>query len=340
MPVLPDLLRALLPNLHAGQAGDGAQTLSVTYCAVNKERILVLTRTRTEFSEGIAKAAATIVLDATERTEDILSRLDLHHAHTEVIEAEAIPNGTGQNAEVKLFQVPCLGGLGRYRKPEKTEQRNQLVDAWARDQQQRRGLCPKDLAVLDHKPFCRKEMAYEQPWLTLVARGGNYFEKCRALLMIGLPIQNLISQATDYELLSATSLLEMPELEQWNGHRVAVELIQGIGRLRITRRAGDFEIWFANDANLAPLCDQQGWERPTIVESTGLIGQSAKQTAQATALKKVTDVITAMKTDGKQKPSSASFLCMKAGISRKTFNRACKAGNTNLLKIVNDAWAA
>ena len=336
MPVLPDILRALLPNLRTDQTG---QTIYVSNCAATRQRVLVLTRTRSEFSEGISKAAATIVLDATERTEDILSRLDLHHAHTEAIEATPQANGIGHSAEVKLFQVPCLGGLGRYRKADKTKERDALVDAWVLDQQQRRGLCPGEVAVLDHKPFCRKGVAYEQPWLTLVARGGNYFEKCRAMLMVGLPIQNLISQAADYELMSATAI-EAPEIGEWSEHRIAIEIIQGMGRLRTVRRSGSFEIWFVNDANFASLCDQKEWERPTVVEAREVIGHPAVVTAQATAIEKVESVIKEMKVACAPRPTSASYLCGRAGIPRNTFNRACKNKGTSVIELVNTIYQA
>lgn len=358
MPILNDLLRALMPNIYAA---DG-QTISIqtvetgTKKSQRKERVMILSRRRPEFSKAIGHSAATLVLDATERPEDVLAGLRFtkssdpeslmvgkhHQAHISVIAQADDTTMACEPAELKLFQVPCLGGMGRQRSLEKTAQRNALVDAWIKEMG-KQGIKPDELGVLDHKPFCRPQNRQEAAWLTLSARGGNFFEKAKALLLVGMPIANLISTSADLELLhrpGAQGEAESVDLDEWLNHRVGIEFLQGIGRLRHNRRPGEsLPIWIVSDANMAALCDQQSWKRPEIVEFKQLIGHSPEMSAQERSIEKVRDCLMQAYMNGDELPNSAEKACGMSKVSYRTFRKALSARNLTYFSLRSQAIA-
>jgi hypothetical protein len=132
--VLPDLIAAVMPDLM-GAAGQSLVVAVEPVGIGRNRRVLRLSRRKAEFTAALEKAGATLILDATERPEDVMSllRFSQGDAHLEVIAvAEATGEGEtcGAGATVKMLQVPCLGGLGRQRSRQKIRERDAVIDGW------------------------------------------------------------------------------------------------------------------------------------------------------------------------------------------------------------------
>ncbi|WP_186538790.1 hypothetical protein [Synechococcus sp. BIOS-E4-1] len=332
MPLLPDLLRAVMPRLM----GSDGHTLKVSKNTIDgkDQRVLELSRRRPEFRNAIRMAATTVILDATERPEDLLGMLRLPatgddpRAVAQVIKQRPGPqsqNTGASGAEVLMSQVPCLGSMGRSRRTELTRKRNEFVDSW-RERQLARGLAPEQIGVIDHKPFCRSDRSDEQPWLTVAARGGNYFSKARALLLVGMPISNLNSLAAENELRGGPGAGDSASrgFQTHLNHRVGIEFVQARGRLREGLREGEsLELWMLGDADLSALCDQNKWTRPRPVRATEVMGGGVK-TAEDQALESVLRTIVKLIQSSEALPSRQEELCKLAGVSYSAFRRAAR----------------
>lgn len=340
MPVLPDLLRAVMPKLMGAQD----VTISVDKGSTGKgvERVLTLERWRPEFAKAVAKAATVLVMDATVIPEDVLAQLHLNPkgeasaAHVQVIEAEARPETEKgrASAEVLMRQVPCLGGMGRRRSPEKVAERNLFVDAWVQHMAAR-GL--GRVGVIDHKPFCRAEHEWEQPWLTVSARGGNYFAEAQALLLVGLPVVNVNAAARQAELTYGVGAGDTTSsvFYEHQQNAVAAELVQARGRLREGRRASEvLELWLLTDANLTAICDQKGWPRTLPVRASDITGKVELPTAEAQAWDAVEMLVRTYVEAAQAPPSGMKGACEEAGVALITWRRAAKARGLSYAQLV------
>lgn len=318
MDLLADLLRAVMPTLP------DADGQSVVVNAEGGKRSLLLARRRPEFSSAVAASATTLVLDATARPEDVLTLLGFGsgRAHAEVVQAR----GVGHGAEVVIKQVPCLGAMGRLRRPSTSERRDDLIDTWA-------AAGPGPVGVLDHKRYCRSGHREEQGWLTPEARGGNNFESVVRFMTIGLPITNLnaFEQQVELKAGSGTFTRDSEEFRRWLAHAVAIELIQARGRVReVQRDAGErIEWWVVSSTQLHLLCDQMGWPRPEVVELTEVLGLNPKTTATDEAFTAVERLLVEAAASGSAPPSSEKLACLQAKTNQKAFRRACKYRGTS-----------
>lgn len=326
--VLPDLIAAVMPELM-GAAGQSL-VVAIDRAGHRTRRVLRLSRRKPEFTAALEKAGATLVLDATERPEDVMSllRFSQGDAHLDVINV-ANPRLGGEacdaGATVNLLQVPCLGGLGRQRSTQKIAERDAVIDGWV-------ALAPDaEWGVIDHGKYCRS--AAERAWLTVMARGGNFFETASRLALVGLPIKNLgaIDQETEIIFGSGTANPSSEAYRQWQSHLVAIELVQGIGRLRANRRSADevLQVLLLTDANLAPLCQQMGWPIPTPTRKETFTCAPRPLKATEAAFEAVQQYLAQCLAQGREVPTTQKEACRGANTDDRTFRRACDAKGTN-----------
>ena len=315
MTVLPDLIAAVMPQLV--EATGQSLVVAVERDGRQSRRVLHLVRRRPELTQALASAGAVLVLDATERPEDSLELMKFPEgAHSEVIAVRQGDENTG--ARLALRQVPCLGGMGRQRSEKKTAERNELIDVWL-------AKAPgAEWGVIDHGRFCRGDG--ERAWLTVMARGGNFLETASRLALVGLPIKNLnaIDQETELVFGSGTADPSSEAYRRWQAHLVAIELVQGVGRLRANRRSAEeeLEVLLVTDANLAGLCQQMGWEIPTPIRSVEITGQAPKISATENAMEQVKRYLGQRHVAGDSVPGSQQEACTETGVSLTTFRKA------------------
>jgi hypothetical protein len=167
----------------------------------------------------------------------------------------------------------------------------------------------------------------------VMARGGNYFENASRLALVGLPIKNLgaIDQETELIFGSGTADPSSEWFRQWQSHLVAIELVQGIGRLRANRRRADevLEVLLLTDANLAPLCQQMGWKIPTPTRKEALTTKVRALPATETAFSKVEGYLKECVKRGVELPVTQLAACTGAEVNVRSFRRACAAKRTN-----------
>ena len=322
--VLPDLIAAVMPGLM-GATGQSL-VVAVERGGRRNRRVLRLARRRPEFTAALEKAGATLILDATERPEDVLSllRFSQGDSHHEVIAAaEAVACDVG--ATLSLKQVPCLGGLGRNRPSKTTTERDAVIDGWIAQ------VPEMEWGVIDHSKYCRS--AAERAWLTVMARGGNFFENASRLALVGLPIKNLgaVDQETELMFGSGTANPTSEWYRQWQSHLVAIELVQGIGRLRANRRNAEeeLEVLLLTDANLAPLCQQMGWAIPTPTRKETFTCTPRPLKATEAAFEAVQQYLAQCLVQGSEVPTTQKEACRGANADVRTFRRACAARGTD-----------
>ena len=331
MVLLYDLLRAVMPE------NTDATGQSIIVDSDGKSRVLRLRRRRSEFSEALQSAKAVIVLDASERPEDTLAQLGFRDevVHSRVIEQETVRTG----AQMKVQQVPCLFGMGRNRSAQATSKRDQLVDAWFKRQVDRDGRQLPDslIGVIDHMPFCRKDHSQEQGWMTINARGGNQFEDVNAFAGIGLPLMNMNALEQQVELVMGpgSSDRSSEAFRHWQSHRVAVDLLQFLGRPRAGRRPATdiINILLVSDADLSIFFRQLGWPVPQVVRWEEVTGHPLKVRRPEEAHNKVAELLRKKHESGLWLPMQQGDACKQANTCERAFKRSVKAGRPNYLKL-------
>ena len=265
---LAALLRSLMPT-HVAATGE---TLRLMPLGAASSRMVLELFVPSGAAERLARAAQTVVvLDATVRPQEVAQMLRLPVVDDEgaVIGVGGIAGiagvagvaGTGTGAGLaepeglvvlrqegsaeavpgaqvlELVQVPCLGALGRWRRPALQAQVRGVLEALRGASEGQRTV------VIDHAPHVELEgpsAADAGAWLTSASRGGNWAADADQLVLVGLPLLNPAVVETQLELRTRLYGETGPGSELMAreiAHSVAAEWLQGVGRLRAGRRA-------------------------------------------------------------------------------------------------------
>jgi hypothetical protein len=281
-PMLQRLVEACLGDL----AARGSSTISLVPVALGRgrsgagPRFELELRWPTGLLRRLAEAAGSVVvLDGTGSARELRNALNAAPGSTEIrrwpialtaIEAESADGALAPNAHqasgaedtnrgpcaaIRVLQVQALGGCTRQRRDTHQLVRDALiadVADWIRKQQG----AEAEVGVLDHRPYARvlqtDEMAAagirpEGEWFTSTARGGNGLMGVRALVSVGLPIENLNAAEAAVRCLAdwgdggGASLADQQlEIQLQKAQRVGQELLQGWGRPRWNRMGHDW----------------------------------------------------------------------------------------------------
>jgi hypothetical protein len=335
-PVLPVLLRALLPDLLPGPR----TSLSVEVLRTPRKnkhergnRVLVLSEINPVVAEALKRVHCSFVLDATEVPEDLPRMIGLEpgDVHMSVVRAEGGFGISPAMSGSSLVQVACLGDLTRQRTEHQTMLRNQTVDAWIAKLGVEGVIERKEeVGVLDHGQFCRHGQDNEQPWLTVAARGGNQFQLVKGLVLIGMPITNLGGFSVQLELMFGVEAAEMGSdlFRRRLNHKVWTELMQGLGRARANRRPGEqirVLLLSATDLSRAFPVDAL----PTVVSLKELLPTVELNDQAGTAYSKVMTQLLEIFKAGEVVPKTLAAAARLGGVNRQTLQRALKERGLN-----------
>lgn len=210
------VLNQWLPELLAVLAGQGGHLQL-------RDHRLTITRSDPHLATIAQAAKQNIFLDATGDREEFAALLG--------VEPEAIAYvaaATGEPAQVRVVQVTGLGKLGVQRR-EGLQNRVKAVRA----ELQRRH---PDLVTIDLKRYAEPG---DLIWMS-TSRGANDAAQASAIALIGTPIRNLHALAADFAITYGyVPHRDDPAFGAYVERAIAIELQQGLGRLRANRRPGE-----------------------------------------------------------------------------------------------------
>ncbi|NJL54780.1 hypothetical protein HC928_05970 [bacterium] len=185
---------------------------------------------------AIAQAAAkNLFLDATGDLAELAAVLGIP---METIDYIAVEEPVG--AEVTLTQVTGLGRLGQQRGKEQQARAKAVIDHYRQSR--------SDLAVIRLKRYAQ---AGDRRWF-VDSRGSNDLQTRKSLLIEGPPCPNLEALKAEFTCIYRQVPGENdPQFAAFVNRRINGEIQQAIGRLRASRRPGEFlEMIFLGDFEL------------------------------------------------------------------------------------------